>query len=241
MDQMTFEQYVSVLEQRSFPNFGKITAAVICRKCYLTNKEYTQDDGFYERPLFGTFTNYPYNSISFHYENEWLVPFLQHLYWVKNSIIPNKPRCHNLPKMFKIKRSNGTMYDALMDHEDYGIKIRNSASQKDNSPNFYARVFWINDKPVLDPSKIAEYGSRYEMSMSYKDIPIDKIAEYNSEIKETGVILTFSTFKVCDGMNDIQLKMVEYCNMKLNNWIRDIVEPAINNVSQYVRFEYKLV
>ena len=210
MESLTFEEHVSVLEQRSYPNFGKITCSVIYGKCYLTNKEYTPSDHFYEKQLSGTFTLYPYNSISFHNENEWLVPFLQHLYWIKNSIIPNEPRGHDLPEKFKIRRSNGSMHDALMYQEDYGIKIRKSVSQKDEFARFYARVFWINNKPVLDPSKIEEYDSRYEMEMSYKDIPIDKIAEYNPKIKEKGVTLTFSTMKASQVMNDIQLRMVEY-------------------------------
>jgi hypothetical protein len=241
MESLTFEEHVNVLEQRSYPNFGKITCSVIYGKCYLTNKEYTPSDHFYEKQLSGTFTLYPYNSISFHNENEWLVPFLQHLYWIKNSIIPNEPRGHDLPKMFKIKRSNGSIHDALMYQEDYGIKIRKSVSQKDEFARFYARVFWINNKPILDPSKIEEYDSRYEMEMSYKDIPIDKIAEFNPDLKEKGVTLTFSTIKTSPVMNDIQLKMVDYCNTKLNNWIREVIQPAIENVSQHVRIQYKLV
>tara|TARA_B110000858_G_scaffold192819_1_gene244184 strand:- start:6939 stop:7664 length:726 start_codon:yes stop_codon:yes gene_type:complete len=241
MQIMTFEEHVNVLEQRSYPNFGKITCSVIYGKCYLTNKEYVPSDHFYEKKLSGTFTLYPYNSIPFHIENEWLVPFLQHLYWIKNSIIPNKPRGHDLPMMFKIRRSNGSMHDALMYQEDYGIKIRKSVSQKDDFARFYARVFWINNKPVLDPSKIIEYDRDYELEMSYKDIMIDKIAEYNPEIKERGLTLTFSTVKVYHGMNDIQRKMVDYCNMKLHNWISEVVEPAIENVSPHVRIEYKLV
>ena len=243
MEPLTFEEHVNVLEQRSYPNFGKITCSVIYGKCYLTNTEYTPEDQdhFYEKQLAGTFTLYPYNSISFHAENEWLLPFLQSLYWIKNSIIPNKPRGHDLPKMFKIRRSNGSMYDGLMYQEDFGIKIRKSVSQKDDFARFYARVFWINNKPVLDPSKIEEYDSRYEMELSYKDIPIDKITEYNPEIKERGLTLTFSTMKSSPTMNDIQLKLVDHCNMKLHNWISEVVEPAIENVSPHVRIKYKLV
>jgi hypothetical protein len=177
---LTFEDIVEVLEQRSLPNFGKITCSIISGMCYLTGNTYPEvdlDNDFYSRRLYGTFTMYPYNTIYFYKEKSWLVPFLQQNYWVKNSIIPHYSRSHDLPTIVKIKRSNGNMHDVLTNQEDYGIRIRKSSSLGDDDPRFYVRVFWINNMPVLDPSKIAEYENIYDMEMSFKDVLIEDIVK----------------------------------------------------------------
>jgi len=133
------------------------------------------------------------------------------------------------------------MHDVLTNQEDYGIRIRKSSSLGDDVPRFYVRVFWINDMPVLDPSKMTEYENIYDMEMSFKDVLIEDIVKYNPQIKENGVSIEFATIRFEDGMNDIQKKLVDYCNNKLYNWITEIIEPAIINVSEHVKINYKIV
>jgi len=234
---LTAKQLIEVLEQRSNPRFGKITSSVFTTKCYLTNKMYPDDTGICDKQVLGTFSGYPYNCISFHEENEWLVPCLQQLYWVRNNIIPHQPRAHNLPKIVKIKRTNGDIYDAVVNDCDYGIKIRKSKTLNDQYEKFYVRVFWCDATPVLDKSKVDEY---HNMS-SFKDIPIENILNVNPQLAEKPIQLTFTLLKEEAHMNEVQREVIQYCNDAMKLWIETELEEIIKNNAEYVKIEYNIV
>lgn len=53
--------------------------------------------------------------------------------------------------------------------------------------------------------------------------------------------IKIATINLDADMSDIQKNLVAYCNNKLYNWITEVVEPAIINVSEYVKINYKIV
>jgi hypothetical protein len=160
----------------------------------------------------------PYNSIVFHSKNKWKMNCLNLKFNISNNIIYD----HNFPKIFNIKRSDGSIQKALIKDND-GLIIR-----KENI--IYLRANY-NSNPNADISDITI------LLDLYKDIPIQEILELN-EIKE----LTFNFYNFTadeiSNSNVIEAEVKTYYNNLQNIWITKKIKPITDSLKNIIEIKY---
>jgi len=164
----------------------------------------------------------------------------EQLNYVRNKIIPHYGNHHNLPSILKIPRSSGKVFDGVTTHSDYGIKIRKSKTLNDAHERFYVTVFMIEDKPVLDTELIQSENFENTRNMITKDIPLETLVEFNPILKN-GVCFQFEPIKIEENMNEIQKKVIDYCNKELVKWMNEFLIPCSLKIKDTVKIEINLI
>jgi hypothetical protein len=238
MSHENLEDMIQLLETRSTKNFGKITCCVFSDLCYISNKHYPTCSGIKHRIIYGTYSHGPYNLLQYHEENGWMIPCLQQHYLMRNSVIPHFGSVHNLPEIFKITRSDGSIQDVFLCKEDYGISVRKSKTLKDTQDRFYVRVHFSSDQKVLDTKTVEDI--RFNSDLCYKDIALEDIVALNSNIQEAGIHFNFNTLEIKGDMTPLQKGLVTYCNEEMQSWINNKVKPAMDNLNKRVKINLVL-
>lgn len=220
-------------------NNSDVTSCIRMSRCYLTNKDYDYDvcsEDMYSFLLLGSFNRYPFNLIQYHIENEWLIPCFQNLYLMDSQIFPHTQRnkYHNLPKIIKIERSSGKIYDAMVMDQTFGIKIRKSRSQNDENDKFYVRVSWIEGKEKIDEEDMETMMNTFYLS--FKDIRLEDIVRLNPGIKESGLELRINlTDSNKNELNDHEKEVIEYCNSLYKEWVSNKLVQVIDSYREIVK------
>ena len=149
--------------------FNLMGCSVIVGRCYFDGKIYQEDseefDSIVQEPLFGCMAQYPYSTIQFHEKNRWMLDAIRMLYYGVSNVIPH---CyHNLPRIFRIKRSNGYIQDAIADSMLHGVRIRKSKTLRDQNERIYVRVEFMDSFPELTDAIVKEH-FKYSSNVTYK-------------------------------------------------------------------------
>ena len=137
---------------------------------------------------------------------------------VTNNIIYD----HSFPKTFKIRRTDGSIQNALIKKND-GLVIR-----KENT--IYLRANYCTD-PNAD---IHNIGQTLDL---YKDIPIQDLFELNN-IKELNFnFYQFNQEDILDS-DEIVSETKKYYNDLQNVWISKFVNPIIDSLKNIIEIKY---
>ena len=232
------QEYIDILDMRS-KNIPGLMSSVFMGKCYLTDKMYDfEDEGMYQRAVDGTFHMYPYNTIQFYKDNEWLFDCLQTLFIINNNRLPHsfKGTYHNLPHIVKIKRSNGVILDAITVDNDLALRIYKSTSRNDKVPRIYVRVKYFADMIHIQPSDV--YGLTENGGYLYKDVSLEDIILMNPQIVKRGLKIKLPKLEIDDEMGSEEREIKTYINTLYENWGHDVLEPVIGEYDKIVKITY---
>jgi len=206
--------------------FRFMGAIISANKCYIDGNTY-DSSMLMESPVYGCMAEYPYNIIQVSKRNEWMMDAVRLMFYRKNNIIPHT--FHNLPPIFKIKRSNGTLHDATASNPLYGIRIsRKTNAHGEDVYRLNVRVHFIDSLPIL-PDKYIHNPYIITKFSSSKDVPLHEIYKYNSDLSEFKI--NFIKMKKIDDMLDEANGVIESVNNEFDTWCKEIMQPLLHSYS----------
>lgn len=194
-------------------------------KCYIDGKTYSLDD-LIEEPVYGCMAKYPYNTIQVSKMNSWVMKAMRLQFCKMNDLIPHT--CHNLPTIFKIRRSNGTLYDAVAADPLYCIRISKKPHPSGYGEHIilYVRVHFSeahpNSNTWININLITDHGS-------YKDVPLHDIYRENPSMPDFKI--SFSKMTKTDDMPEIADAVIENINTDFDSWCHNELQGSLNNYS----------
>lgn len=202
-------------------------SSVYINLCYLSDTKYQDEDceNMIDGVIYGSICDSPYNTIQYHKKNEWLLEGLRTMYICNSNIIPH--RFHNLPKIFKIQRSNGMTQDATVISDIYGIRIIQSSKRNDMRNHLYVRVHFSNQNKTLSIDDLAMY-EYCGYNMVYKDIPLEHVIKLNPTIDKHNLKFTLRTLKVDESMPIEAEEVYNKINGELKNWCDSMLTPCLD-------------
>ena len=232
------QDYIDTIDMRSRCVSGMMSS-VFMGKCYLTGKMYDFEDvGMYQRAVNGTFDAYPYNTIQFHKDNEWLFDCLQTLFIINNNRLPHsfKGTYHNLPHIVKIQRSNGVILDAITVDNDLALRIYKSSKKNDKVPRIYVRVKYFENMINIQPSDVYELAEKG--GYLYKDISLEDIISMNPQIIKRGLKIKLPKLEINDEMISEEREVKSYINTLYEKWAHNVIVPLISEYERIVKITY---
>jgi hypothetical protein len=200
-------------------------------QCQITGEFYDEEDVVCTL-FIGTGMEYPYNSLQYHPDNEWMIDciHLNLLISDKRTIRPNtlEKTYHNLPPIIKIKRSSGAIQDALTTFNSKGVRFRVSRTNGDKTPRIYVGVNFFEDIPSIENTKeTIEELTNYKQ-WTTKDIPIEQLINLNPTLQEEGLHLCFYNIKYREGLTPVQKEVVDYFNNVQRLWCENYLQPILD-------------
>lgn len=205
-------------------SFNMRGSCVLINKCYLDGKVYDDDD-IREGKISGCMSNYPYNTLQYYYKNEWMFNVVLLLYSAEANVIPHM--YHNLPTIFKIKRSDGSIQDAIARDNLDGIRIRKSMSRGDEEDNLYVRVQFIEQTPVLSEEIIKEKMTN-SANITYKDVSLQDIVEMNPTLMNKCIIFKINKLVFDKSMPDESEHIYKMANDYYKQWCVNTLSPCLD-------------
>lgn len=218
--------------------FNLMGSTLVIDKCYFDGKWYDADNensedyqSICQGIVLGCMTEYPYNTIQYHVKNRWMLDALRMLYYECSNVIPH---CyHNLPNIFKIRRSNGNIQDAIANNDIHGVRIRKSKTLGDMYERFYVRVEFMDRFPELTDSIVKEH-FKDSYNVRYKDISLDEIIELNPQIKNFTIMM--NKLKPEDWMPEGAYEIYQQTNSCFSEWIHNTLVPCFEGYSEISDF-----
>ena len=235
-------EIISIIESKCGPNFTLLTSFLISGMCYISGEIYDEKEDIVCCDVEGSFNSYPYNTIQYHKENQWIFDCIQFLYYVRMNVIPHSlsNKHHNLPLIVSVPRSNGDIHDGLLIDSNIGIRLRKSNSVNNNTTEqIYVRIQWIDDISKLDPSKINEY--KNYRNVSFKDVTLENFISVNPNIAKTGITLIFKRLQYPLYSTETQRNVIKYCNNEFKKWIETKINPQIERYKDIVKIKYIII
>ena len=198
-------------------------------KCDFDGNVYGEDDIIYDR-VYGIRKLYPYNSVQYHSEKKWMFDCLSMYKFMDSGCFPNTDdfKYHNLPKVLKVTRSNGTVQDAITTSPYYGIQVRKpstTSANKNPKINIYVSLLFHNDFKTLNETDI--YKLETVDNASIKDLTLEQLVEANPHLKENELVLKYYSIPIDDGMSEEQENVINYFNDILRNWCEQYLDPVL--------------
>jgi hypothetical protein len=178
--------------------------------------------------------SYPRGLVNFHKKNKWKMDCLDNYFIMKENLIPNI--YHNLPKQFKINRTNGdscyavtVLLESLLISEKEKDFIVHCNFKKDNTK------FNIKD----GDNSFNFWGSELQKNVSLKEI----MKLNNIEI----INFTFNIFsnEYIDNKTEINTNKIKeillFFNEKIFEWIDTIIQPFINRHRLPIKIIYHYI
>lgn len=206
-------------------SFNMRGSCVLVNRCYLDGKVYDDDDDIREGIINGCMSNYPYNTLQYYYKNKWMFDAVALLYCAESNVIPHI--YHNLPPIFKIKRSNGNIQHVIARDISDGIRVRKSITRGDQHDNLYVRVQFSESNPVLNEEIIKEKMS-HTSNITFKDVLLQDIVALNPSINETSLSFTIKKLVVSEDMPEYAKYIYKHTNDYFENWGFKTLKPCLD-------------
>ena len=215
-------------------SFNIMGSAVAINKCYFDGKFYT-DDSICLGTIHGCMANYPYNTVQYSKKNEWMFYAAQLLYCKCSNIIPHT--YHNLPRVFKIRRRNGDLYDAVTLNPMYSIRIRKSSTLNDIENQLYVRVHFSEIHQELSEKMIEGFEKDIIHSgYLYKDVLLQDIYKENDGLGPFQI--NFKKLEKHSEMPDVAEKVYVKVNDEIQNWYIEQLEPCLERYKNDYGIDY---
>jgi hypothetical protein len=220
-------------------NFNFMGSIRSINRCYIDGKIHSSSELF-EETIYGCMARIPYNTIPVSKVNQWAMKAIRLLFCKMNNIIPHT--LHNLPSVFKIRRSNGKLHDVVAVDPIYCIRIKKtpSPSGKTNDIILYVRVHFIESEPILSDDM------RNQLQLvthcgSFKDVPLHDIYKENPTLPEFEI--EFNRMKKTADMPEIADAVIENINNDFDSWCKSDLQNSLNNYSNkyQVKCSYKFI
>lgn len=204
-------------------SFNIMGSAIAINKCYFDGKIY-KDDSIRMGTLHGCMANYPYNTVQYTIKNEWMFYAARLLYCKCSNIIPHT--YHNLPRVFKIRRSNGSLYDAVALNPLYSIRIRKSRTLNDTENQLYVRVHFSETHQELSEKMIEGFEKdTINSGYLYKDVLLQDIYKENDGLPPFQI--KFRKLEKHSEMPHVAEKVYAKINSEIQNWYSEQLEPCL--------------
>ena len=208
-----------------------MTSLLMIGQCQITRKVYDEDD-VVGTIFIGTGTEYPYNSLQYHPDHEWMVDCIRMNLLISDNrkIRPNTLHgtYHNLPQIIKIKRSSGTIQDALTTFNSKGLRFRVSHTFGSQTPQIYVGVnFFENISSIKNTKETIETLTSYKDWIT-KDIPIEQLVELNPTLLKQSLHLRFYNITYRENLTTIQKEVIDYFNNVQYLWCENYLQPILD-------------
>lgn len=174
--------------------------------------------------------NYPRGVVFFNINNKWKMDLFNIYFMIKNNIIPNTN--HNLPKKFKINRSNGDItFCKLFDLEAIKISYKHE--------DLIIKCNFKNDNTIINNKYNNPIEEIFCDNLYYKLLRHKYITDLNN-INNTVITLhLFSDIFISKQESNRNLIYI-YFNEKIMEWVEHVILPFFKkyNVKAIVAYEY---
>lgn len=184
---------------------------------------------------------YPRGIVFFHKKNKWKMDCLDNYFIMKENVIPNV--CHNLPKQFKINRTNGdscyavtvSLESLIMSEKDQDFLVH--CNFKKNNTEFNIKdgdnsfQFWGSELHKNRPlEEIMKLNSIESINFTFNIFSNDTIDKTIEKIINSTDIINANKIK----------EILLFFNEKTFDWIETIIKPFIdiNRLSIKIIYNY---
>lgn len=187
---------------------------------------------------------HPYNMITHHTKNRWMMYCLNIAFQIKHAIIPFNDI--NLPQIINIKRSSGKIQKAFI-NSDEGIIIKKSKTNNDLETQLYVKVNFdiddkiqdINENSYLSHSKHINLDELFVLNpniesctIKFNTLQYSDYSDYSNYSDHSDHSIHSQYVETHNSENNEQIKseVLNHFNNKFNTFIEDIVKPPISRL-----------
>lgn len=207
------------------------TSLCFVGRCQFDGNQHDDKDMVYER-MIGLRKMYPYNGIQYSCDKQWMFECVCLYKYLELGTFPNSFdfKYHNLPRILKVRRSNGSCQDSVTTCPSYGIQVRKPTSRSENNTgkiNIYITVVFDNDmKTITDEDIMNDEENGYTYS-SFKDLTLEQVVDANPILRSEELKLRYYAIPISDGMCETQQNVIKYFNNIQKNWCENYLAPAL--------------